>query len=168
MMRPRSISSIRTIRRAATSIKGRLETFVGAQAVRSNIQAGIRSNRNAIRARYLSGRRIAMSLAESAVNSLPAKRMVKNQQMRSSKRRAHLLQQVRAAMMNGNLRQQLREKPQMPALRRSSGQPRHCSKPHDTHLIYQSPSRRHRPQCPRLADPSAIFRRPCATLRRKA
>jgi hypothetical protein len=79
----------------------------------------IRSNRNAIvdyGARYRSGRRIATSLAESAVNSLAAKRMVKNQQMCWSQRGAHLMLQVRAAMMNGNLRQRLREQPMMPAL----------------------------------------------------
>jgi hypothetical protein len=54
----------------------------------------IRSNRTAIvnyGARYRSGRRIATSLAESAVNSLVAKRMVKKQQMRWSQRGAHLM-----------------------------------------------------------------------------
>jgi hypothetical protein len=79
----------------------------------------IRSNRNAIvdyGARYRSGRRVATSLAESAVNSLVAKRMVKNQQMRWSQSGAHLMLQVRAAMMNGNLRQRLREQPQIPTL----------------------------------------------------
>ena len=79
----------------------------------------IRSNRTAIAdygARYRSGRRIATSLAESAVNSLAAKRMVKNQQMRWSQNGAHLMLQVRAAAMNGNLRQRLREQPHMPAL----------------------------------------------------
>jgi hypothetical protein len=78
----------------------------------------IRSNRTAIVdyvARYRSGRRIATSLAESAVNSLVAKRMVKNQQMRWSQRGAHLALQVRTAMINGNLRQRLREQPDMPA-----------------------------------------------------
>lgn len=80
----------------------------------------IRSNRTAIGdygARYRSGRRIATSLAESAVNSLVAKRMVKNQQMRWSPRGAHLMLQVRAAMTNGNLRQRFREQPDMPTLR---------------------------------------------------
>jgi hypothetical protein len=51
----------------------------------------IRSNRTAIAyygARYQSGRRIAKSLAESAVNFLVAKRMVKHQQMRWSQRGA--------------------------------------------------------------------------------
>ena len=72
----------------------------------------IRSNRTAIvdyRARYRSGRRVATSFAESAVNSLDAKRMVKNQQMRWSQTGAHLMLQVRAAMTNGNLRERLRE-----------------------------------------------------------
>ena len=79
----------------------------------------IRSNRTAIfdyGARYRSGRRIATSLVESAVNSLVAKRMVKNQQMRWSQRGVHLMLQVRAAMINGNLRHRLREQPDMPEL----------------------------------------------------
>ena len=53
----------------------------------------VRSNRSAIvnyGARYRSGRRIATALAESAVNSLVARRMVKKQQMQWSKRGAHL------------------------------------------------------------------------------
>lgn len=77
----------------------------------------IRSNRNALvdyGARYRAGRRVSTSLAESAVNSLVAKRMVKNQQMRWSPSGAHLMLQVRAAMVNGNLRQRLREKPDLP------------------------------------------------------
>jgi hypothetical protein len=62
-------------------------------------------------ARYRSGRRIATSLAESAVNSLTARRMVKKQQMRWTKRGAHRMLQVRAAVMNGNLREQLSYEP---------------------------------------------------------
>jgi hypothetical protein len=53
----------------------------------------IRLNKDAIvdyGARYRSGRRIAPALAESAVNSVIACRMVKKQQMRWSKRGAHL------------------------------------------------------------------------------
>jgi len=79
----------------------------------------IHSNRTAIvdyGARYRSGRRVATSLAEAAVNSLVAKRMVKNQQMRWSQRGAHLMLQVRAAMINGNLWQRFREQPDMPTL----------------------------------------------------
>jgi hypothetical protein len=56
----------------------------------------VRSNKSAIinyGARYRSGRRIATALAESAVNSLVARRMVKRQQMQWSKRGAHLLLQ---------------------------------------------------------------------------
>jgi hypothetical protein len=70
------------------------------------------SNRTAIAnygARYRSGPRIATSLAESAVNSLVAKRMMKNQQMRWSQKGAHLMLQVRAAETNGNLRERHRE-----------------------------------------------------------
>ena len=79
----------------------------------------IRSNRTALvdyGARYRVGRRISTSLAESAVNSLVAKRMVKSQQMRWSPSGAHLMLQVRAAMENGNLRQRLRHKPDLPPL----------------------------------------------------
>src|SRR5208337_475348 len=79
----------------------------------------IRSKRTAIvdyDTLYRSGRRIATSLAESAVNSLVAKRMVKSQQMRWSQKGAHLMLQVRAAVMNGNLRQRLRERPDLPVL----------------------------------------------------
>jgi hypothetical protein len=52
----------------------------------------------------------------SAVNSLVAKRMVKSQQMRWSRTGAHLMLQVRAAVMNGNLRQRLREQSDLPVL----------------------------------------------------
>jgi len=79
----------------------------------------IRSNRIALvdyGARYRAGRRISTSPAESAVNSLVAKRMVKSQQMRWSLSGAHLMLQVRAAMANGNLRQRLRHEPDLPAL----------------------------------------------------
>ena len=72
----------------------------------------IRSNRTVLvdyGARHRAGRRVSTSLAESAVNSLVAKRMVKNQQMRWSPSGAHLMLQVRAAMVNGNLRQRLCE-----------------------------------------------------------
>ena len=74
----------------------------------------VRSNKSAIinyGARYRSGRRIATALAESGVNSLVARRMVKKQQMQWSKRGAHLLLQVRAAVLNGDLRERLAYKP---------------------------------------------------------
>ena len=74
----------------------------------------VRSNKSAIinyGARYRSGRRIATALAESAVNSLVARRMVKKQQMQWSKRGAHLLLQVRAAVLNGDLRERLTYEP---------------------------------------------------------
>jgi hypothetical protein len=58
----------------------------------------------------------ASNLAESAVNSLAAKRMVKNQQMRWSPSGAHLMLQVRVAVVNGNPRQRLRQKLDLPAL----------------------------------------------------
>ncbi|OWK20567.1 hypothetical protein AJ88_28490 [Mesorhizobium amorphae CCBAU 01583] len=84
----------------------------------------IRSNRSAIinfGAHYRSGLRVATTRAESAVNSLVAKRMVKKQQMRWSQHGAHMLMQVRTAEMNGELRDRLRAgfrepEPQVPSL----------------------------------------------------
>jgi len=49
------------------------------------------------------GKRISSQLAESTVNRLVAKRFVKKQQMRWSRQGAHLLLQVRAAVLNGEL-----------------------------------------------------------------
>ena len=80
----------------------------------------VRSNQSAIidySARFRSGRRIASALAESAVNSLVARRMVKKQQMQWSKRGAHLLLQVRAAVLNGDFKERLAYKPPRPAHR---------------------------------------------------
>jgi hypothetical protein len=53
--------------------------------------------------RYRAGEVISSSLAESAVNQVIAKRMVKKQQMRRSPRGAHLLLQVRTRALNGDL-----------------------------------------------------------------
>ena len=50
------------------------------------------------------GERIASSFAESAVNQVVSKRMVKKQQMRWGERGAHLLLQVRTQVLNGDLR----------------------------------------------------------------
>lgn len=80
----------------------------------------VRSNRKAIvdyGARYRSGRRIASSLAESAVDSLVARRMVKKQQMQWSPFGAHRMLQVRTAVLNGDLSERLawqRPKPTQP------------------------------------------------------
>jgi hypothetical protein len=71
----------------------------------------IRLNRTAIvnyGKRYRSGLRVATTLAESAVNSLVGKRMVKKQQMRWTRHGAHMLMQVRTADLNGELRARLR------------------------------------------------------------
>lgn len=53
--------------------------------------------------RYRAGEVISSSLAESAVNQVIAKRMVKHQQMRWSPRGAHLLLQVRTRAINDDL-----------------------------------------------------------------
>ncbi|WP_245486645.1 ISKra4 family transposase [Mesorhizobium sp. M7A.F.Ca.MR.176.00.0.0] len=77
----------------------------------SQLLTYIRSNRGAIinyGKRYRAGLRVATTLAESAVNSLVGKRMVKKQQMRWSLHGAHMLMQVRTADLNGELRDRLR------------------------------------------------------------
>ena len=100
----------------------------------------IRSNRSAIvdyGRRYRSGLRVATTLAESAVNSLVGKRMVKKQQMRWSLHGAHMLMQVRTADLNGELRDRLRApfrqpEPTVPAM---SSQNHRSSKPVDPRKV---------------------------------
>ena len=53
--------------------------------------------------RYREGKRIATSFVESAVNQLVDKRMSKSQQMRWSRKGAHLLIQVRTEVVDGRL-----------------------------------------------------------------
>jgi hypothetical protein len=80
----------------------------------------IRSNRSAITdygAHYRSGRRIASSLAESAVGSLVARRIVKKQQMQWSLHGAHRMLQVRTAVLNGDLSDRLAWQPPEPTHR---------------------------------------------------
>ncbi len=77
----------------------------------------IRQNKAAIvdyGARYRSGRRIASSLAESAVDTLVARRMVKKQQMQWSLQGAHRMLQVRATVLNGDLSKLLAWQPPEP------------------------------------------------------
>ncbi len=50
--------------------------------------------------RYRNGERISTGFVESAVNQVVAKRMVKKQQMRWTKRGAHLLLQIRTRVLN--------------------------------------------------------------------
>ncbi len=54
--------------------------------------------------RYRYGEAIAISFVESTVNQLVSKRMVKKQQMRWTKKGAHLLLQVRTQVLNNDLR----------------------------------------------------------------
>lgn len=80
----------------------------------------LRQNKAAIvdyGARYRSGRRIAPSLAESAVDALVARRMVKKQQMQWSLKGAHRMLQVRAAVLNGDLSKRLAWQPPKPTHR---------------------------------------------------
>ncbi|ANT54222.1 hypothetical protein A6B35_29625 (plasmid) [Mesorhizobium amorphae CCNWGS0123] len=79
----------------------------------------VRSNRGAIvnyGRRYRAGLRVATTLAESAVNPVVGKRMVKKQQMRWSLHGAHILMQVRAAEINGELSNRLRAPFRQPEL----------------------------------------------------
>ncbi len=55
--------------------------------------------------RWRSGEAISSAFVESAVNQVISKRMVKKQQMRWSKRGAHLLLQVRTKVLNEELRE---------------------------------------------------------------
>ena len=67
----------------------------------------IANNRGAIPnygERYRNGEAISSAVAESAVNQVISKRMVKQQQMRWSPRGAHLLLRVRTAALNDDLR----------------------------------------------------------------
>jgi hypothetical protein len=71
--------------------------------VRSNCGAMVNYGK-----RYRAGLRVATTLAKSAVNSLVGNRMVRKQQMRWSLHGPHMLMQVRAAEINGELRNRLR------------------------------------------------------------
>jgi len=53
--------------------------------------------------RYRCKERISTGFVESTINQLVAKRMVKKQQMRWTPRGAHLLLQIRANVLNGDL-----------------------------------------------------------------
>jgi len=55
--------------------------------------------------RYRHGETITTSFAESTINQVISKRMVKKQQMRWTPRGAHLLLQVRTQVLNDELRQ---------------------------------------------------------------
>ena len=54
--------------------------------------------------RYCHGERIATGFVESTVNQVVSKRMVKQQQLRWTKKGAHLLLQVRSQVLNEDLR----------------------------------------------------------------
>jgi hypothetical protein len=58
--------------------------------------------------RYRAGESISTAMAESAVNQVVNARMCKQQQMRWLPRGAHLLVQVRCAVLNGDLASRLR------------------------------------------------------------
>lgn len=86
-------------------------SFARLHSLGSQLPTYIRSNRGAIinyGKRYPAGLRVPTTLAESAVNSLVGKRMVKKQQMRWSLHGAHMLTQVRTTALNGGLRDRFR------------------------------------------------------------
>jgi hypothetical protein len=58
--------------------------------------------------RYRAGEVISSSLADSTINQVVSKRMVKKQQMRWTPRGAHLLLQVRTRVLNDDLADQFR------------------------------------------------------------
>ena len=67
----------------------------------------IRTNRSSIPNygdRYRNEEAISSAVAESTVNQVVSKRFVKKQQMRWSRRGAHLLLQIRAQMLDDTLR----------------------------------------------------------------
>src|SRR5436305_15328365 len=53
--------------------------------------------------RYYNGEAISSAVAESSVNQIVSKRFVKKQQMRWTKRGAHLLLQIRTRVLDGAL-----------------------------------------------------------------
>jgi len=59
--------------------------------------------------RYRNGEMISTAIAESTVNQVISKRMVKKQQMQWTPRGAHLLLQVRTRVLNEDLEQTFRE-----------------------------------------------------------
>jgi hypothetical protein len=71
----------------------------------------LENNRGALvayRKRHRAGKPISTAMAESAVNQVINARMCKNQQMRWTPRGAHLLAQVRCAVINGDLTEKLK------------------------------------------------------------
>jgi hypothetical protein len=59
--------------------------------------------------RYRNGERISTGFAESTVNQVVSKRMVKKQQMRWGQRGAHLLLQIRTRVLNGEWEETFRQ-----------------------------------------------------------
>lgn len=53
--------------------------------------------------RYRNGEAISSAVAESSVNQIVSKRFVKKQQMRWTRRGAHLLLQIRTRVLDGSL-----------------------------------------------------------------
>ncbi len=84
--------------RSRSGLAEALPAIARLHSLGSQLLTYVRSNRGAIvnyGKRYQAGLRVATTLAESAVNSLVGKRMVKKQQMRWSLHGAHMLMQVR-------------------------------------------------------------------------
>jgi hypothetical protein len=59
--------------------------------------------------RYRYGETISTAFAESTINQVVSKRMVKKQQMRWSQKGAHLLLQIRTRVLNGELRDEFKK-----------------------------------------------------------
>ena len=72
------------------------------------VQAYLRANAASLvdyARRYLRGQRISTAVVESMVNRVIGRRMAKKQPMRWSRLGAHLLVQIRVAVLDGRLKQ---------------------------------------------------------------
>jgi capsid protein len=75
------------------------------------VQAYLRANAASLvdyARRYLRGQRISTAVVESMVNRVIGRRMAKKQPMRWSRLGAHLLVQIRVAVLDGRLEQVFR------------------------------------------------------------
>lgn len=76
--------------------------------------------------RYRRGMPISSSIAESAVNEVVSLRCAKKRQMRWTNQGAHLLVQVRVAVLNGDLKMRDMPKPRRFHSERRRGEDRQC------------------------------------------
>jgi hypothetical protein len=108
----RTIHDLETLLSRLKQLEGKSDFSIACvHSLGTQLLTYVRSNRSAIidyGKRHCAGLRVATTLAESAVNLVVGKRTVKKQKMRWSLHGAHMLMQVRAADINGELRNRLR------------------------------------------------------------